>query len=258
MTINSFHAVIQTSIIYFSNPDASLTEIGKNLGISKQAVAKRVALGKDFFQSYGQFIEAPEAQKLLQVESEISRLKTIIKTLQLQLVIYSTLNFILKSFEEQVHKYFPNFKLSRFSAFQKKRILDYWQKYSNFGGTLRDFCKAIDKCPAPLRAWSVAFEKQGLAGLCDKHSRPHHFSNKIPLWLKSQLLILFMKFPQWIPYQYYKYIKGHPVLNYNISLKTITKLKTVHQVKSEEEKSRKALGVLPRNCCMDHRFHMPS
>lgn len=238
MTITSFHPVIQTSFWHYANPGLSLSEVGEKFGISKQAAAKRINLGRAFLSSYGHTVEFPETDELTAALSEIARLKALIKLLQLRLVVSATLIFILKAFEESVHRFFPNFKLSRFSALQKKRIIDHWLKYSSLGGTMRDFCKEIGKCPATLRDWISAYDKYGIAGLHDKSSRPHHFSNKIPVWLKNQLLILFLKFPHWTPYQYYKYIKGHPALNYHISLQTISKLKETHRVKSEEEKAR--------------------
>lgn len=224
--------------MHFANPDLSLSKIGEKFGISKQAVAKRIDLGTAFFVSFGNPTEFLEAKDLMAARREISRLKGLVRLLQIQLAVYAALHFILKCFEEAVHRYFPNFKLRRFSAFQKKRLIDYAQKYQSLGGTLKDFCKAIGKCPATLRDWIKAYEKYGMAGLHDKSSRPHHFSNKIPLWLKEQLLILFKKFPQWTPYQYFKYIKGHPAMDYKISLQTITRLKSVHQEKSAAEKYR--------------------
>lgn len=238
MTVAIFHPAIQTSICHFANPELSFAEIGAKFGISKQAAAKRISIGAAFFASYGQTTEFPQLNELRAAQSEILRLKALVTCLQLRLVVSATLIFILKAFEESVHKFFPNFKLSRFSALQKKRIIDHWLKYSSLGGIMRDFCKEIGKCPATLRDWLNAYDKYGLAGLHDKSSRPHHFSNKIPVWLKNQLLILFLKFPQWTPYQYYKYIKGHPALNYHISLQTISKLKETHRIKSEEEKAR--------------------
>jgi putative transposase len=238
MTIANFHSAIQTSIWHYANPDLSLAEIGEKFGISKQAAAKRINLGRAFLLSYGQAQEFPEADALTAAREEIARLKDLINHLQLRLVISATLIFILKAFEESVHRFFPNFKLSRFLALQKRRIIDHWLKFSSLGGTMREFCKEIGKSPTTLRDWLTAYEKYGMAGLHDKSSRPHHFSNKIPVWLKNQLLILFLKFPQWTPYQYYKYIKGHPALNYHISLQTISKLKETHRIKSEEEKAR--------------------
>jgi hypothetical protein len=103
---------------------------------------------------------------------------------------------------------------------------------------MKDYCKAIGKCPTTLRDWLDAFEKDGMTGLHDKTSRPHHFSNKIPVWLKDDLIRLFKKFPNWTPYQFFKYIKGHPGMNCRISLKTLTKLKLTHEEKSQAEKDR--------------------
>jgi putative transposase len=77
-----------------------------------------------------------------------------------------------------------------------------------------------------------------MAGLADKMSRPHHFANSIPVWLREQLVLLFIKFPQWTPYQYYKYIKGHPAYHWAISVPTIAKLKETHTIRTAEERAR--------------------
>jgi transposase/predicted DNA-binding protein YlxM (UPF0122 family) len=243
MNIATLHPAIQTSIMHFADPSLSFADIGEKFGISKQAVAKRINLGTAFFLSFGVTVEFPQAKELADLQAEVFRLRSLVKLLQIQLVVYAALHFILKCFEEGVHRYFPNFKFRRFSALQKKQILEYWSKYQRLGGTMKDYCKAIGKCPSTLRDWLKAYEKYGLAGLQDKSSRPHHFSNKIPTWLKDQLRIHFKKFPQWTSYQYLKYIKGHPAMDYRISLQTITKLKSVHQ-----EKSLAAKRTAKKNC----------
>jgi predicted DNA-binding protein YlxM (UPF0122 family) len=238
MTVSTFHPAIQTSILHYANPSLSFADIGEKLGISKQAVAKRIGLGTAFLLSFGQPMEFPQSKELVELREEVSRLKNLVRLLQLQLVVYAALNFMHQSFEEALQRYFPNFKLRRLSAYQKKRLIDYWLKYQRLGGTMKDYCNAIKKSPATLRDWLQSFKMHGIAGLQDRTSRPHHFSNKIPVWLKDQLLILFKKFPHWTPYQYLKYIKGHPAMDYRISLQTLTKLKSVHQEKSVAEKDR--------------------
>lgn len=238
MTIATFHPAIQTSIMHYADPSLSFADIGEMLGISKQAVAKRIDLGTAFFLSFGQPIEFPQTKELTALRQELVRLKSLVKLLQIQLVVATALKFIHKCFEEAVHRYFPNFKLRRLSAIQKKRLIDYWFKYQRLGGTMKDYCEVIKKSPATLRGWLKSFENYGIAGLQDKTSRPHHLSNKIPVWLKNQLLILFKKFPRWTPYQYLKYIKGHPAMDYKISLQTLTRLKAVHQEKSTADKER--------------------
>lgn len=238
MTLDDFSPAIQTSIIHFSSPKMSFTDIGKRFGISKQAVAKRIALGEVFLATYGTVPIFPEMKKLTASEAENSKLKKLVKILQLQLIMYAANAFMAKAFEEMVHRYFPNLKLRRLSAFQKKRLLDHWLKFRSLGGSMKDYCQGIGRCPATLRDWIQSFEMHGMAGLHDKTSRPLHFSNKIPVWFKNQLLLLFLRFPQWTPYQYFKYIKGNPALHWHISLKTIAKLKQVHETKSTEEKKR--------------------
>jgi len=238
LSLTSFHPAIQTSIFHFSNPELSLSEVGEKFGISKQAAAKRIGLGRSFFATFAVAHEFPEAAELAFAKKELIRLQDLVSCLRRQLVIHGTLVFLLTAFKEAVQKFFPNFKLSRLSALQKKRVLDHWWKYEGLGGTMKAFCQSIERSPDTLRKWLDAYQRHGLTGLHDAVSRPHHFSNKIPLWLRDQLLILFMKFPQWTPYQYYKYIAGHPAMHFHISIPTITKLKSIHVEKSAAEKQR--------------------
>jgi predicted DNA-binding protein YlxM (UPF0122 family) len=129
MNIPSFHPAIQTSIMYFANPELSMADIGEKSGISKQAVAKRIELGTAFFLSFGQPREFPERNELTALRKEVVRLKALVNHLQIQLVVYAAVHFTLKCFEEAIHRYFPNFKVKRFSAVQKKRLIDYWLRY---------------------------------------------------------------------------------------------------------------------------------
>jgi transposase InsO family protein/predicted DNA-binding protein YlxM (UPF0122 family) len=238
MTLTCFHPAIQTSIYHFANPELSLAEIGDKFCITKQATAKRINLGKEFFASYGAEQVFPETSAFEDTKQEIDRLERLVKTLRIQLTIHAPIIFLLTCFKEAVQKFFPRFKLSRLSAFQKKRVIDFWTKYASLGGNIKDFCKATERSPETLRKWLAAYKKYGITGLYDKTTRPHHFSNKIPVWLRDQLVILFKKFPQWSAYQYFKYITGHPAFHFHISIPTIDKLKAVYVEKSTAEKER--------------------
>ena len=141
-------------------------------------------------------------------------------------------------FKEMVVKFFPKIRLSRYQAWQKKHILDMCEKFQRSGGTIKEFCKAIGKSHETLTRWLKVYEQYGMAGLTDKKSRPQHFARKIPHWPKDELLILFLRHPQWTAYQYYKYIRDNPAINYSVSLPTISKLKEVHQQKTDAEKER--------------------
>jgi len=238
MNLSCFHSAIQTSIYHFAHPELSLADIGGKFGISKQATAKRVAIGTRYFANFGAVPIFPESAEFENFKKENERLKNLVKMLRLQLALQSAIIFLLDCFKEAVHKFFPHFTLSRLSAFQKKRVIDFWFKYSSLGGNLKDFCKAISRSPETLRKWLKAYEEQGLSGLYDKTTRPQHFGNSIPLWLRDQLVILFKKFPSWTAYQYYKYIASHPAMQWRISVPTIDKLKTIYVEKTDAEKAR--------------------
>ena len=238
MSITSFSPAIQTSILYFSNPTLSFADIGFQLGISKQAVAKRVQHGKAYFLSFGEPVKFPEAAKLAHADAEIVRLTNLVTYLQRLLILYSAKIFLAEAFQTLVRKYFPRFKLRRLTADQKKWILDFYFKFSKFGGSRRDFCRAINRSESTLQKWTKAFSEKGLAGLVDKPSRPHVLGHELSLWLKNQILVLFLRFPHWTNYQYYKYIRGNPALQCTISLATISKLKNAYTEKTAAERSR--------------------
>lgn len=238
MSIATFHPAIQSAIIYFSNPDLSLADVGERFGISKQGAAKRIELGRAHFAAFGAAVVFPERAELERAREEIDRLNELVSNLRRQLVIHGVVTFLLTVFKEAVQKFFPNFKVTRLTALQKLRVLQFWGKYERLGGKLKDFCHAAERSPETLRKWLEAYKKLGLNGLYDKTSRPRHFSNRIPVWLRDQLLVLFLRFPEWTPYQYHKYINGHPAMHYAISLPTIAKLKAVHVEKTAAEKER--------------------
>ena len=184
MILSDFPPAIQTSILHFSNPKTSLTEIGSLDEISKQAAAKRIALGGAFFASYGSIAVFPERERLISLEQENAKLKSLVKHLQLIIVICNANAFLAKAFEELVHRFFPNIKLRRLSALQKKRLLDYWTKFKSLGGTMKDYCQGIGRCPSTLRDWIQSYEKYGMAGLQDKTSRPFTSAIKYQYGLK--------------------------------------------------------------------------
>lgn len=157
MILSDFPPAIQTSIQHFANPNLSLTEIGSLHGISKQATAKRIALGSAFFASYGSTPVFPERERLVSLEQENAKLKALVKHLQLIIVICNANAFLAKAFQELVHRFFSNIKLRRLSALQKKRLLDYWTKFKSLGGTMKDFCQGIDRCPSTLRGWIQSY-----------------------------------------------------------------------------------------------------
>ena len=87
MILSDFSPAIQTSILHFANPDRSLTEIGSLSGISKQAAAQRIALGGAFFASYASVAVFPERERLISLEQENAKLKSLVKHLLLIIVI---------------------------------------------------------------------------------------------------------------------------------------------------------------------------
>jgi hypothetical protein len=106
------------------------------------------------------------------------------------------------------------------------------------GGKVKDFAAPIGFSPQTLTRWQALYDKYGISGLADKTTRPKNFGHKVPLWVKEQLLSLFLKFPRWTPYQYHSYLRHNPTINYYVSLPTIQKLKNIHRQRTEREKER--------------------
>lgn len=111
-------------------------------------------------------------------------------------------------------------------------------KFKKAGGLIKVFADRVKRSPETLCRWQEAFEKYGFSGLIDKVTRPKSFGNKLPLWIKEQLILLFLKFPRWTPYQYHNYIRHNPTTHWYVSLPTIMKLKNMHQERSEKQKER--------------------
>jgi len=234
--MSGFHPAISTAILYFAMSNRSLQAVAAREGISKQAVAKRISLATAYFQA---FSSTPVTDpRIKELSAALDRERQINTGLRRQLVICRTLLYLSEAFKEMALKFFPTLKLSRLTALQKKYLLDMLDRFQRLGGKVKEFCQAIDKSPDTLREWQLRYEKYGLSGLHDKKTRPKHFSNKLPLWLRQQLLSLFLRYPHWTPWQYHKHIAHNPAINWYVSIPTIQKLKDEHRERSEEERQR--------------------
>lgn len=234
-SINAFHPAIQTTISFFSNKP-SLSELGAELGISKEAVRKRILLGSAYLKKYND--PKVESLELTQARKSIEKQDSLILELRRELILRSSSIYLLQAALERIKKFYPRFKLSRIKSFEKKYLLDMLEKFTKANGLIKDFCKAIEKSPETLLAWKKAYEAHGINGLVDKRTCPNNFGMKLPSWVKVQLLRLFLRFPSWTPHQYHSYIKYDPACNWHVSVPTIKKLKEIHTEKSQEEKER--------------------
>ncbi len=226
---------LQTTILYLAG-NLSFSDLGQHFGITKQAAQKRVDKGSAFLMSYKD--EAIDPKLYSDCLVKIKSLENLILKLRQQLILSATMIFLLKVVIERVKRFFPNYKLTRFSALQKKYLLEMMDKFQKTNGTIKDFAKHINKSPEILLEWKKAFKLYGINGLNDKRTRPKNFGNKVPSWVRAQLIQLFLKFPKWTEYQYHCYIKYNPTTNWYVSLPTIRNLKLNHAIKTEEEKDR--------------------
>jgi len=234
--MNGFHPTISTAILYFAMPKRSLQAVAQLEGVSKQAVSKRIALATPYFKA---FLSIPPIDpRIKELSIALERERHINEHLRRQLTLCRTLLYLAVAFKEMALKFFPTLKLSRLSALQKKYLLDMLDRFQRLGGKMKDFCKTIDKSPDTLREWQLRYEKYGMAGLHDKKTRPKHFSNKLPLWLRQQLISLFLRYPHWTPWQYHKHIAHNPAINWYVSIPTIQKLSDEHRQRSDEERER--------------------
>jgi len=226
---------LQTTILYLAG-NLSFSDLGQHFGITKQAAQKRVDKGNQFLTSYNEEIIEPSLynEALVKIEKQ----ENLILHLKQQLILSATMIFLLKAAIEKVKMFFPSYKLTRFTALQKKQILEMMGKFQKLNGTIKDFAKHINKSPEILLGWKKAFELYGINGLIDKPTRPKNFGNKVPSWIRGQLIQLFLKFPKWSEYQYHCYIKYNPTTNWYVSLPTIRNLKLNHAIKTEEERDR--------------------
>lgn len=240
MTLADLHPVIQTTVLHLAHSnDWSLAKLGEHFGISKQAVHKRLAIGKPLLAKLlTESVEPPEAQKLLAAEREIERLRGLLKSLRMQLVLHAAVIFMLICLKNRIQDFFSKFKLTRLKPEEKKRVLDLWVKFEKLGGSLKVFAASVERSPDTIGAWLEAFRKYGMAGLVDKRTMPKSFGHKLPLWLRDQIVSLFLRFPKWTEYQYHKYMMMNPAINFCVSLPTIKKLKAHYAAKSAEEIAR--------------------
>jgi hypothetical protein len=235
ITITEFHPNIQAAIRFFSG--STLSEVGSGEGVTKQAVQKRVQDAVEYLRHYRKVELVPKTD-LDKADEEIQRQSTLIDHLRRELIVNAVQKWLLSFFKSKVLEFFPRFRQGALPALEKKQILDMLSKFKKAGGLLKDFARKIAISAETLTRWQQAYDKHGLCGLTPKKMRPNNFGNKIPLWIKEQLLLLFLRFPRWTPYQYHCYIRHNPVTHWYVSLPTIQKLKNIHRESSEMEKER--------------------
>lgn len=237
-TITDFHPNIQTTIRFLSGT-ASLGELAEEFHISKQAIHKKIQPAIKFLKAFGtQEEERIPKSDLDSSNQKIAKLSTLNQHLRRELILHSAEKLELSCFKSRVLEFFPTCKDRRLPALEKKQILDLLLKFKRAGGLVKEFAKRIKKSSETLSRWEAAYEKYGLGGLVDKHTRPKNFGNTLPLWVKEQLVLLFLKFPRWTPYQYHSHIRHNPLTRWYVSLPTIRKLKNMHLQRTEEEKQR--------------------
>lgn len=202
-TITEFHPNIQAAIQFYSG--STLQQIGDQCHVTKQAIHKRVQKAAEYFSHYGE--TAPIVDQAA-VPNEKDRL--LIQHLRQELILAGVDNRLLRLFQSNILEFFPRFISKGLPAIEKKHILDQLVKFTKAGGLIKNFAKRIGRSMDTLNRWQKSYEKYGLAGLEPKTTRPKHFGNKLPLWVKEQLLLLFLRFSRWTPYQYHSYIRNNP------------------------------------------------
>jgi IS30 family transposase len=241
-SISQLDPIIQLTLEYLSDPKRSLQQMAVKLGISRQAVHKKIKLGVQYLQAFDAISVRAESSPLQAQINELrqqnQRLTNLVAELRRLLLIRAAQIHLLRWLREKVQKFIPHFKHTRFTPLQKSILIDLADKFQGAGGTLKVFCRTIGRSPETLLRWRVAHQKYGMAGLADKTTRPKNFGNKVPLWIKDYLVMLFIQFPAWTEHQYHSYIKCNPATRHYVCLPTIKKLKAIHTEKSEDEKSR--------------------
>lgn len=232
-TLSDFHLGIQYAVRRLSDPDLTFEVLGREYDISKQAAQKQYKKALEYLRAY----PGREANPVAAC-TECGRRQDLVANLRRQLILQGAKLSGLRFFKEQVLKILPNFKSTRLPPFEKKQILDWLDKFKKAGGFVKDFAKGIGRSPETLARWQAAYDKHGLAGLANKSTRPKNFGNRVPLWIKKHLLLLFMQFPRWTPYQYHSHIRHNPATNWYVSLPVIDRLKAMHVQKTQAEIER--------------------
>lgn len=236
-TLTDLHPTIQSVVLRISTPTLTWSLIGQRFGITKQAAQKHFKLGLGYLHAYKpgwNNIPKKDAPPCAQC----SHKDKLIQHLRRQLILAGVEALFLKFFRQKVLKFFSRFKPGHLPAQEKKKILDWLEKFKKAGGLIKEFAKVVGKSPETLSYWKEAYKKYGLAGLVNKTTRPKNFGNKIPHSIIEQLILLILQFPKWTPYQYHSYIRNNPATHWYVSLPVIQKIKAAHLQRSEEEKER--------------------
>jgi len=239
-SLADLHPVIQLTVRRLSNPQVSLETLGEELGISKQAVHKKIQSGIDFLKTFGSLDNEGWVPSSVfgQAVREKEGLEQLVQTLRQQLVLGGMERLLLQFFRAQVLKFFPKFKSGRLPGREKKQILDFLAKFRKAGGLIKVFSKTAGVSAETLARWQEAYDQHGMNGLNNKSTRPKNFGNRVPLFIREALILLFLKFPSWTPYQYHSHIRHSPTTHWYVSIPTIQKLKSMHAQKSQEETDR--------------------
>ena len=234
-TLSDLHPGIQYAVRRLANPDLTFGALGKERGVTKQAIQKQCRQAIEYLRGY---TVAPGPAPEMKPCADCAQRDDLVATLRRQLVLASVALRGLRFFKERVLKVFPHFRITRLPPLEKKAILDALEKFKAAGGLIKDFAKAISRSPGTLAMWQEAYGKYGLSGLADKSTRPKNFGNRVPLWIKKHLVALFMQFPRWTPYQYHSYIRHNPATHWYVSLPVIDRLKAMHVQRKQAEIER--------------------
>jgi hypothetical protein len=234
-SLDSFPTYLQATILYLAK-SVSFQNLANKSGITKQAIQKQVEKGTAYLMAASDPKICPS--ELFEAHATIKEQDKIIKTLRQELILKSGIIKTLELTLEKVRAFYPNLKLTRFAASDKKYFLDLLEKYQKAGGQVGDFCKSIGRSYGTILKWKIAFEKFGINGLVDKITKPANFGNKVPNWIRNELIRLFTSFPNWTDLQYHKYIRHNPTINWYVAIPTIKKIKAISIEKSQEEKDR--------------------
>lgn len=234
-SLNSIAPYLQATILYFAKP-VSFQDLAGHFGVTKQAIQKQVEKGTAYLLAEND--PKISSAALVQAQDKIKEQAKMIQILRQELILKSGIIKTLELTLAKVRSFYPNLKLTRFAAIDKKYFLELLAKYQKAGGQVADFCKSIGRSYNTLLKWKIAYEKFGLSGLADKITTPTNFGNKVPVWIRSELIRLFTMFPNWTDLQYHKYIKHNPTINWYVAVPTIKKLKALEVEKSQAEKDR--------------------